>query len=229
MYTAHIETQTNLGANVSSVSVLITPDNSVPLPDTQADDKFQTARQAVEVSATTALVMEELGMGFEMSEKDEKQAQELFQQMSKNNVKTLPDIASPEVAMRLGSYLQAYDQQVVADSVQMRNVVTNKLLDIAFCGDPRYELKALELIGKIEDVGLFTEKSEVTVRHTTTDSLEAAIREKVRKLIHANTTDVEPISDILDEELNLSVSDDASTDDSGTPEPTDDSADASGR
>lgn len=210
------------------MSVLITPDNSVPLPDTQADEKFQTARQAVEVSATTALVMEELGMGFEMSEKDEKQAQDLFQQMSKNNVKTLPDIASPEVAMRLGSYLQAYDQQVVADSVQMRNVVTNKLLDIAFCGDPRYELKALELIGKIEDVGLFTEKSEVTVRHTTTDSLENAIREKVRKLIHANTVDVEPISDILDEELNLKVSDeDASTDDSGTPEPTDDSADAS--
>lgn len=210
------------------MSVLITPDNSVPFPDSQADDKFQTARQAVEVSAATAIVMEELGMGFEMSEKDEKQAKDLFDQMAKHNVKTLPDIASPEVALRLGSYLQAYDQQVVADSVQMRNVVTNKLLDIAFCGDPRYELKALELIGKIEDVGLFTEKSEVTVRHTTTASLEEAIREKVRKLIHANTTDVEPISDILEEELKLiSSDDDASTDDSGTSEPSDDSPDAS--
>lgn len=214
------------------MTVLITPDNSVPLPDTQADDKFQNARQAIEVSSTTAVLMEELGMGLELTEKDQKQAKELFEQMANNQVRTLPDIASPEVAMRLGSYLQAYDQQVVADSVQMRNVVTNKLLDIAFCGDPRYELKALELIGKIEDVGLFSEKSEVTVRHTTTESLETAIREKVRKLIHANTTDVEPISDILDEELNLKVkvSDkhaDATADDSGTPEPSDDPADAS--
>ena len=214
------------------MTVLITPDNSVPLPDTQADDKFQNARQAIEVSSTTAVLMEELGMGLELTEKDQKQAKELFEQMANNQVRTLPDIASPEVAMRLGSYLQAYDQQVVADSVQMRNVVTNKLLDIAFCGDPRYELKALELIGKIEDVGLFSEKSEVTVRHTTTESLETAIREKVRKLIHANTTDVEPISDILEEELNLKVkvSDkhaDATADDSGTPEPSDDPADAS--
>ena len=214
------------------MTVLITPDNSVPLPDTQADDKFQNARQAIEVSSTTAVLMEELGMGLELTEKDQKQAKELFEQMANNQVRTLPDIASPEVAMRLGSYLQAYDQQVVADSVQMRNVVTNKLLDIALCGDPRYELKALELIGKIEDVGLFSEKSEVTVRHTTTESLETAIREKVRKLIHANTTDVEPISDILDEELNLKVkvSDkhaDATADDSGTPEPSDDPADAS--
>jgi hypothetical protein len=73
-------------------------------------------------------------------------------------------------------------------------------------------------------VGLFTEKSEVTIRHTTTESLENAIREKVRRLIHSNTVDVEPIVDDLEAELGLtnpeeakeSEEDYASTDDTGT-------------
>jgi hypothetical protein len=40
-------------------------------------------------------------------------------------------------------------------------------------------MKALELLGKITDVGLFTEKSEVTVTHRSTDDLVSSIRSKI--------------------------------------------------
>jgi hypothetical protein len=208
------------------MTVLITPDNSVALPDTTGDDKFETPRQAVEVSAATALVMEELGMAFDMTEKDEKQAAELFNQMRNHPVvKEIPNITQAEVAAKLGAFVKAYDQQIVVDAVQMRTAVTNKLISIADCGDPRYELKALELLGKISDVGLFTEKSEITIKHTTTEALELAIREKVKRLIHSNTIDVEPLVDDLEAELGLKeIEEDASPDDSGTSDPSDDTA-----
>jgi hypothetical protein len=42
----------------------------------------------------------------------------------------------------------------------------------------------LELLGKISDVGLFAEKSEVTVTHQSTDDLKAKLRNKLEKLVN---------------------------------------------
>ena len=192
-------------------TIQVTPDNAVAMPDKKADDAPKNARQAVEVSATTAMVLHELGMGFDMTPEDEKAAEKLFENLSKNpEVKQLPaELNVPAVAAKVGAILKAYDQRIIQDAIQLRALITNKLVLIAECGDTRYELKALELLGKIQDVGLFSEKSEVTVVHKTTADLEDAIRERVRRLIHANSTDVEPL--VYDLEAELGVKEDAST------------------
>ena len=46
------------------------------------------------------------------------------------------------------------------------------------------ELKALELLGKISEVGLFTTQTEVTVTHKTSDELADAIRERITRLLN---------------------------------------------
>jgi hypothetical protein len=204
------------------MSIQITPDNAVALPDKQTDDVPDSAREAVEVSSTTAMVLQELGMGFDMTPEDEEKANALFAQLAQNGKnKNLPvDLNTPEIAVRVGGMLKAYDHQVVADAVQLRTVITNKLILLADCGDTKYELKALELLGKIQDVGLFSEKSEVTVIHKTSEDLEKAIRDKVRRLIHSNTIDVEPIVDDLEAELGVKPEEiDASPDVTGVTEP----------
>lgn len=209
------------------MAIQITPDNSVVLPDTGKDDVPASAREAIEVSAATSVVLQTLGMPFDMTADDEKKAAALFDQLRADpKTKNLPaELNTPEIAAKLGALLKAYDMQIVEDAVQMRTFVTNKLVLIADCGDTKYELKALELLGKIQDVGLFTEKSEVTVVHKTSKDLEEAIRDKVRRLIHSNTIDVEPLVDDLEAELG--VKDNASTDDTGTREPTDSAAEPS--
>ena len=83
-----------------------------------------------------------------------------------------------------------------ADVQQARNFVTNKLVAMADCGDPKLELKALELLGKHSDIGLFTERSEITVHHTSSSSLEASIKERVKRLMNAEVTDVLPLDDL---------------------------------
>ena len=42
----------------------------------------------------------------------------------------------------------------------------------------------MELLGKISDVGLFAEKTEVTITHQTTDDLKASLRQKLAKLVN---------------------------------------------
>ena len=45
-------------------------------------------------------------------------------------------------------------------------------------------MRALELLGKISDVGLFTEKSEVTITHQTTDDIKDKLRAKLAKIVN---------------------------------------------
>lgn len=90
---------------------------------------------------------------------------------------------TPAGALYLNSILTQYDMQIVEDSSRLRNYVTNKLLVEAENPDARIRIKALELLGKISDVGLFTERSEVTINNRSTVELEDSLRDKIRKLM----------------------------------------------
>ena len=54
----------------------------------------------------------------------------------------------------------------------------------------------MELLGKITDVGLFTEKTEVTITHQSTDDLRKKLRDKFNRLLDIdNVTDVTDVPD----------------------------------
>jgi hypothetical protein len=79
-------------------------------------------------------------------------------------------------------------------------------MEIANCGDARYELKALELLGKHSDIGLFTDRSEITINYKNPEDLENAIKERVKRLLNADVIDVTPLGANLDEELGVAES-----------------------
>jgi hypothetical protein len=114
---------------------------------------------------------------------------------------TPPELYKGSVAIKLGALLNAYDGQVIDGAVQARNYITNRLLEISQCGDVKYELRAIELLGKLSDVGAFTEKSEITVNHKTSDDLRKAIQDKVERLLDMEVVDVEVKT--LEEELGI--------------------------
>ena len=89
------------------------------------------------------------------------------------------------------------------DAAQARSAITHKLMELANCGDPRYELKALELLGKHSDIGLFTERSEITINYKNPEDLEDAIKERVKRLLNADVIDVNPIGADLDDQLGV--------------------------
>jgi hypothetical protein len=159
-------------------------------------------------NTSTASLMAELGMPFEMTEDDQEEARKLFNAVDvekKRNAPTSsynpPELYKGSVAIKLGALLNAYDGQVIDGAVQARNYITNRLLEISQCGDVKYELRAIELLGKLSDVGAFTEKSEITVNHKTSDDLRKAIQDKVERLLDMEVVDVEVKT--LEEELGI--------------------------
>jgi hypothetical protein len=76
-------------------------------------------------------------------------------------------------------------------------------MEIANCGETKFELKALELLGKHSDIGLFTNKSEITINYKNPEELENAIKERVKRLMNADIIDVTPLGRDLDEELGV--------------------------
>ncbi len=91
---------------------------------------------------------------------------------------------TPASIKMAGAIIEEFNHSVVESSKQLRNLVTNKLIMESENPDPRVRMRALELLGKISDVGLFTEKSEVTITHQTTDDIKEKLRGKLAKLVN---------------------------------------------
>ena len=203
------------------MGINIVPDNKHPHPDNLNDEVGDSLKENSRIAASTASLMAELGMPFEMTEEDQEEARKLFNSVDVEKKKgsptssyNPPELYKGSVAIKLGALLDAYDGQVINDAVQARNYITNRLLEISQCGDVKYELRAIELLGKLSDVGAFTEKSEITVTHKTSDDLRKAIQDKIQRLLDMDVVDVEARS--LEEELGI----DESTAITGTAEQT---------
>lgn len=92
-------------------------------------------------------------------------------------------LSSPGTIVQIKAILDEYDKTVVQSAQQIRTYVTNKLIVDSTNPDPRIRLKCYELLGKISDVGLFTDKTEITMKHRPTEELEQLLRERLAKTI----------------------------------------------
>lgn len=100
---------------------------------------------------------------------------------------------TPAAIRHLDRLLTQFGSAVAGDATQIRAYVTNKLLEESDNPDPRIRMKALELLGKISDVGLFAERTEVTVTHQTTEDLRETLRAKLGRLVKDDAIDAEVV------------------------------------
>ena len=130
-------------------------------------------------------------------------------------------VQNSATAVHLRALLSEYDVQVVKTAAQIRTYVTNSLIEEAAPGN-KNRIRALELLGKISEVGLFTERSEITVKHQTTIELEQKVRDKIASLINkkSNVQDIghrsidpEDVSDRVDELTDFLIPPPAPSDD----------------
>ena len=115
---------------------------------------------------------------------------------------------TPASLVLTDNILKEFGQSVVKSAVHVRHLVTNKLLLETENPDPKVRIRALELLGKISDVGLFAEKSEVTITHQSTDDLRKKLKEKLENLVKVEDLPQETVvidgeSLNIDEELGL--------------------------
>jgi len=110
-------------------------------------------------------------------------AQDPVQTSQQVTTKRAATLTPPSIRLT-NNILTEFNHSVVESSVQLRHLVTNKLIIESENPDARTRMRALELLGKISDVGLFAEKSEVTITHQTTDDIKDRLRSKLAKLVN---------------------------------------------
>lgn len=160
--------------------------------------------EAAEAMFNSAQYIEHFGDPVTPTEEDAQIARSVLQ-----DTKHVSAVQTSATAMQLKALLNEYDFAVAQTAAQIRMFVTNSLIEEAAPGS-KNRLRALELLGKISEVGLFTERSEVTVKHQTTTELEDKVRAKIA-MLRSKTTNVqdlhvnEDITDTVHDQLDLAT------------------------
>jgi hypothetical protein len=170
------------------MQIPIEPNLDIPAPTGAFPERGDTYEERLKIAGNTALLLSELGMDDDLSEEEAQQAAQMMARLKpgehKNSKPTKEETKSLQrsgVALKIGAYLSEYEKQVVDDKVQVRTIVVNRLMEISQTDDDKVALKALELLGKASD--LFTERSEITITHKTSDELKAAIKARIQLLM----------------------------------------------
>jgi hypothetical protein len=190
-----VYTSSNETLQKGFMTIPVEPNLDHPIPETLKAHSAETLSDHVRVVGNTALMLNELGDDetFDMTDDDVEQAANMMQKIkvdggdqtkdSKNkDLKARAETKRPGVALALGHLVSYYDQQVIQDKVQLRNIAVNTLLEILDqTDDEKNKLKAAELLGKAGD--LFTDKAEITITHKTSDELKDALRQRIEMLM----------------------------------------------
>lgn len=160
-------------------------DENVPMSE-DSDAGFMVT---LEAAAGTARLLESAGLGMAFDDDDIDDAAAIARQAARAPQSLMTKAAkhgltkkTPASLLLTQKILDDYGHQIVQEAAQVRHMVVNKLIQETDNPDGRVRMKALELLGKVSDVSLFTEKQEITVTHQTTDDLRAKLRKKLEAM-----------------------------------------------
>lgn len=182
----------NFGADMP---LHVTPQSGIPLPDDFDSEDPKTFSTKVKVAAKTIDVLLDAGAQIPISTQEKDAAVDIFQAFTDPEHKEKPAesgkaLSTPATVVYLRELIRDYDHQVIDEAVQLRRFITNKLIEETTKDNATNRIKALELLGKMSDVGLFTEKTEITVKNAPIEDLESQIRSKIFKILgHSKAID----------------------------------------
>lgn len=179
------------------MTIAVDVQTNVPVP---TDNPSIPLTERIAAAAETTKLLAEHGLEIEASNADRNNAAAIATAFAEDPVRTAKKATprrtaalTPATLLLTDRILKDFGHSVVKNSIQIRHLVTNKLIEETENPDARIRIRALELLGKVSDVGLFAEKAEVTVTHQTTDDIRDRLRDKLTKLV-----DVTPDDDVED-------------------------------
>ena len=168
------------------IEITVTPEFGIEIP---SNVSYMDLRTRAEAACKTINELQNHGLDVKVTEEDRDVASALLTTYAGDPDTTSKAVTDRRIAkLTTGALLEThrildeYGRVIVGHAAEIRNTVINKLVIESENTDPRVRLKALELLGKMSDVGLFTDRKEVTVTHKTTESLRDKLREKLEIL-----------------------------------------------
>lgn len=123
-----------------------------------------------------------------VSEAEKNKARETFVSLTtaaplKTQHELVTKLETPAAVRHLTGMLTAYDWEFVQQAKEIRGYAVAKLLEECEHTNANIRLKALGLLGKVTEVGLFTEKIEVKKTDMSDEEIEARIKDKLNKFM----------------------------------------------
>ena len=154
---------------------------------------FDNAPPATIIAAQqrTADWLAELGVRDDQAVADQaaQAAREAFEAVNKGIAPTgaqrdaLLRVKSPAAVRHLTGMLTAYDWEFVEQAKEMRAYAVAQIMEETRHPDPRIRLKALQMLGNVTEVGLYTTRVEVTTKDASEEELEARLKERLKKFL----------------------------------------------
>jgi hypothetical protein len=95
----------------------------------------------------------------------------------------LANVKAPAAVQHLVGMLTAYDWAFVEQAKELRGYAVAQILEEVKHPDARIRLKALDMLGKVTEVALFTERVEVKKTEMSDTELETRIKEKLNRFM----------------------------------------------
>ena len=168
------------------------PENLQPLDDASAEEVLSAQYNTAELLSALGIESDE-----ELDERQQKEAaRDAFKVVvgpdSNEDTKAkLVQLKTPEAVRHLTGMLAAYDWEFVEMAKELRGYTVAKLVEETKSPNANIRLKALGLLGKVTEVGLFTEKIEVKKTDLTEEEIDRKLKEKLAKFM--DVTDAEVI------------------------------------
>jgi hypothetical protein len=194
---------------------VLEPEIGVPY---SPDVPYVDLKERADAACKTAEMLGEHGLDLSDDAESRENAAKLVNAYAEDPEKTSKKVTNkraatltPSTLIQTSRILNEFGHQVVQNAVQVRHMVTNKLIEESENPDPRIRIRALELLGKISDVGLFAEKSEITITHQTSDEIRDKLRNKLSRLLDSEDEPEDAViieGDVIDVDAELGVFDD---------------------
>ena len=109
---------------------------------------------------------------------------------------SLPESVKSSVAM-----LTQYQWNFVSQAAELRSMAVSKIVAETDNPNANIRLKALQMLGNVTEVALFTERLEVKKVNAEPGEIEALIREKLAKFAALNAPPVQEVEEIAFQEV----------------------------
>jgi hypothetical protein len=183
------------------MAIDLEPTREFLLPYDGGDMRPFNFEEELELSGNTARAQLTMGAELETDVQDVREEKKLFTAAMKD--KNIKALNRQPTALMAYEFIQEYGKIMAWDVAEVRRAITTKLLALADCGEPKHELKALELLGKHSDIQLFTERSEVKITYENANDLEESIKEKLKRVLGSTLIDVTPTKERLDNDFGV--------------------------
>lgn len=149
--------------------IVATPELGIPFPFDTTPEELDDFRAKAHAYFKT---IEEVGPDIEVTPQDKAESHQI---MATKQMPPAKDVR-PGTIVNLEALLTEWDYEILDAHRKLRNYVTNKLVVESEDPDPKIRLRALELLGKTSNVGLFAERVDVTVTHRSVKDIESELR-----------------------------------------------------